>query len=416
MSDKARFFYGYIVVIASFFIMLVIVGLHSSFGVFFKPIIAELGWTRAITSGAFSLSVIVQGLISIVMGGLNDRFGPRVVTTICVLISALGYMLMSQIQTLWQFYLFYGILIGVGCSIFVPIVSTVSRWFVQRRSLMTGIVLAGIGVGTLILSPMTNQLISAYGWRTSCLLLGVMVMIVGVIAAQFLKRDPSKLGQVVYGEHHNVEAGLKLRTKAFSLKEAALTRQFWILFIAFIFYGFSVMAIQVHLVPYATDLGISATSAAVILATAGGMTIIGQIALGSTGDKIGNRQAFLIGIGLLLPAVVGLMLVRELWMIYLIAVIFGLGYGDCSTQESPLTAWLFGLKSHGLIYGFLSLGFSIGAAIGPVIFGYIFDMTGNYQFAFLTCATLSIITIILLIFLKPLIAESTFKTVNSKDP
>jgi MFS family permease len=168
------------------------------------------------------------------------------------------------------------------------------------------------------------------------------------------------------------------------------------------------------MVPYATDLGISATSAAVILAIAGGMTIIGQTALGSTGDKIGNRQAFLIGIGLFLPVVVGLMLARELWMFYLIAVIFGLGFGDCTTQESPLIAWLFGLKSHGLIYGFFTLGFSIGAAIGPVIFGYIFDMTGNYQFAFLTCATLSIIAIILLIFLKSTIAESTFKTVNSK--
>lgn len=414
MPDKARFFYGYIVVIISFLIMMVILGLHASFGIFFKPIIEELGWTRAVTSGAFSLSVIMHGLLGIVMGGLNDRFGPRVVMTLCGLLSALGYMLISQIQTVWHLYLFYGVMIGVGSSIFVPLLSTVARWFVQRRSMMTGIVFAGSGVGMLILPPVINQLISAYDWRVSFLILGVIIMIIVVLTAQFMKRDPSQVGQVAYGENNTGEEGLKLGTKAFSLKEAVRTRQFWMFFATLICYGFCFFSIQVHIAPYATDLGISAATAATILATIGGATIIGQTGLGSAGDKIGYRQAFLVGIILIALAVFTLMLARELWTFFLFAVFLGLAFGDCSTQESPIAAWLFGLASHGLILGFFGFGFTIGAAIGPVTFGYIFDVTGNYQFAFLVCVALSIVAIILTIFLKPTITQSTLKTINSK--
>ncbi len=166
-SPKAepRFFYGYIVVVAALFIMVAIYGVFYAFGIFFKPVLAELGWTRAMTSGAFSLAWIVQGLLAIGMGGLNDRLGPRLVMTLCGFILGLGFLLMSQISAVWQLYLFYGVIIGIGMAgSWVPLVSTVARWFVKRRNIMTGIVVTGMGIGTLIGAPAANWLISVYDW------------------------------------------------------------------------------------------------------------------------------------------------------------------------------------------------------------------------------------------------------------
>ena len=111
-TRKPRFFYGHIIIVAAFFIMMSMYGVYNTFGIFFNPVLTEFGWTRALTSGAFSLSWIVHGLLSIVMGGLNDRFGPRIVLTLCALLLGGGYLLMSQISAVWQLYFFYGIIIG----------------------------------------------------------------------------------------------------------------------------------------------------------------------------------------------------------------------------------------------------------------------------------------------------------------
>ncbi len=131
---ESKFFYGHIVVIAAFFVILAMHGLHYAFGVFFKPMLTEFGWTRAMTSGAFSLSQVVQGLLAIAMGALTDRFGPRVAMTLCGFLLGLGFLLTSQISALWQLYLFYGVIIGAGMGgAFVPLMTTVARWFVEKR-------------------------------------------------------------------------------------------------------------------------------------------------------------------------------------------------------------------------------------------------------------------------------------------
>lgn len=409
MSDKTRFNYGYIIAIISFFAMMLLLGLHAVFGIFFKPITGELGWTRTVTSGAFSFSQIMFGLLGIVIGGLNDKFGPRIVMTLCGFLAGLGYLLMSQVQTVWQMYLFYGVMIGVGSSIYVPLLSTVARWFVQKRGMMTGIVFAGAGVGMLILPLVINQLISAYNWRVTFLILGAIILVVIVVTAQFLKRDP---GQAVYREDNVPEEGLRSESGDFSLKEAARTRQFWMFLALLVCYGFCFFSLQVHIAPYATDIGISETTAATILATIGGATIIGQLGLGSAGDKLGFKRTFLIGMVLVALAIFTLMAGKEVWGFFIFAILLGLAFGDCSTMESPIAAWLFGLASHGVILGFFSFSFTVGAALGPLVFGYIFDVTGNYQLAFLTCATLAIVAIILTILVKRPITKAASKTTN----
>jgi len=386
--------------------MVVVFSVYYTFGIFFKPVLTEFGWTRAMTSGAFSLSWIVNGFLGIVMGGLNDRLGPRVVITLCSVILGLGYLLMSQIGAVWQLYLFYGVIIGAGLSgFFVPLASTVARWFFKRRNTMTGILVAGLGLAGLIGPPVANWLISTYDWRVSYIILGSIVLVVAALAAQFLKRDPAQMGQVPYGQNEGVEQELKAGTEGFSLREAVYTRQFWLVAAMFLCYGFCLLTTTVHLAAHVTDLGISTASAATILATIGGLSIIGKVVLGRAADRIGNRQVFIICFILMSASFFWLIPAREVWMLYLFAAVFGLAYGGCVASQSPLIAVLFGLRSHGLILGVTTLGFTSGAALGPFLSGYIFDITGSYQLAFIVSAALSIVGLVLTAFLTPLRGE-----------
>lgn len=167
-NTEPRFFHGYIVVAAALLIVLLHYGTRSSFGVFFKPMLNEFEWTRALTAGAFTVSMLMQGVGAIIMGRLNDKLGPRFVMTLCGFLLGLGYLLMSLIIGGWQLYLFYGVIIGIGMGgSFVALLSTVARWFVKRRGMMTGIVIAGMGIGTFIVTPVSNWLISIYDWRVS---------------------------------------------------------------------------------------------------------------------------------------------------------------------------------------------------------------------------------------------------------
>ena len=386
--------------------MMAAYGTRSAFGVFFKPMLTEFGWTRALISGSLSLSMIIQGPLAIIMGGLNDRLGPRIVLTLAGFLAGLGYLLMSQIGAAWQLYLFHGVIVGIGMSgILVPMLSTVARWFVARRNVMSGIVMAGIGVGTLVASPVANWLISVYEWRVSYIIMGSIVLIVTVLAAQFLKRDPTSMGQLPYGGNEASQQVFKARPDGFSLREAAYTRQLWVVFAIFVCLGFIQFSIMLHIVPHITDLGISSASAASILAAIGGMSVAGNVVLGGAGDRIGNRQVCIIGFVLMLVSLFSLVVVTEVWMFYLFAVVFGFGNGGCNTSESPLVAKLFGLNSHGSILGIVSLGFTIGAAIGPFLTGYIFDVSGSYQTAFLVCGAIGIVGLVLAALLAPLKAE-----------
>ena len=401
---RSRFFHSYVVVGAAFLIVATIHGTYSSFGVFFESLLNDFNWTRATISGALSLSWIMQGVLSIVMGRLTDRFGPRVVLTICGFLIGLGYLLMSQVGTVWQLYLFHGLIIGSGMGgSWVPIVSTVARWFVKRRNLITGIVLTGVSVGVLVAPPVASRLISAYDWPRSYIILGSIALVAVILVAQLLRRDPTQAKQRPYGESEGPKQEFVPETRPFSLREAIHTRQFWLASGMFLCFGFSVYMIAAHIVLHAIGLGISSISAANVLATLGGLSIAGRIVLGSAADRFGNRQVFIIGFVLMAAALFWLVPAKEVWGLYLFAGVFGFAFGGCATSESPLVAGLFGLSSHGLILGVMSLlGFTFGAAIGPFVAGHIFDMTSSYQLAFIVAGAVSVVGLMLTVLLSPI--------------
>ena len=404
-GKKPRFFYGYVVVLISFFIMLLMFGTFYTFGVFFKPLSTQFDWTRATTSGAYSLAMFLSGLLAIVMGRLTDRFGSRTVMTLCGFFLGLGYLLMSQVSAVWQLYLFYGVVIGVGMSgAFVPLLSTVARWFDKRRGIMTGFVVAGIGTGTLIIPPLASWLISSYGWSTAYIVIGAIALVFIILAAQFLRLDPRRMGLLPDGKNEEA-GGLNLPARGFSLREAIGSRQLWILFAILFCFGFCLITIMAHVANHATDMEISAAIAAGILAVIGGLSILGRIVTGSIIDRVGNKPPLVINLFLMSGALFWLVVARELWMLYLFAVIFGFAYGGLAAMESPIVAGLFGLSSHGVILGVTAFGFTVGGAVGPILAGRIFDIFGGYQIAFLICAVVGILGIILAWQLRPPVSK-----------
>jgi len=402
---KERIFYGYIVVALAFLVNLVIGGTLYTFSVFFNPLASEFGWTRAATSGAFSLYMILHGFLYIITGKLSDRFGIRIIVSGCGLFMGLGYLLMSQTSTLWHLYLFYGVIIAIGMSGgYVPLTSAVTRWFAnnKKRGLMIGVAVAGTGVGTMIIPPVANWLILSYGWSTSYVVIGVMVLVLIMSAAQFLKRAPDQMQQIPHDRSAIHEESSNLEARALSLQEAIRTRQFWLLCVAYFGFGLFLQATMVHIVLHAIGLGISASMAANIFIAIGGLSVVGRIALGSISDRIGNRLVIIVCFALMIAAFAWLLVAKEIWMLFLFAAVFGFAYGGLVATQSPLVADLFGMSSHGVILGVVVFIITLGAAVGPVMAGGIFDITGGYNPAFMVCCGFSLVGVILALLLRPI--------------
>jgi len=211
-------------------------GTRISFGVFFKFLEEDFGWTRATTSGVFSLVNLLSFVFAIIGGWLLDRYGPRIVFTAMGTATTLSLLLTSQARTLAHFYLSYSLLLSMGTGAnFVVITSTVSRWFAKRRGLAIGIATSGVGIGTIIMTPVATHLISSYGWRTSYLIMALIAFLVIIPSAQLLlRRAPSETADLPEDERAELtgpgseEEPRPVAPKALSLLEATRTRNLWL--------------------------------------------------------------------------------------------------------------------------------------------------------------------------------------------
>jgi MFS family permease len=402
LKKKPNLFYGYEIVAFCYVTAIVVWGTFNSFGVFFDSLLNEFHWTRAATSGAFSLCTVISGLAAIPFGRITDRFGPRLVMTVCSLVLGAGYILMALINSIWQFYLIYGIIIGVGTSGFwVPVLSTVSRWFSRKRGLMVAIVLTGSGAGTIVFPPFANWLISQYQWRLSIAIIGIISLVTGTVLSQFMKRDPSQTAEFPDGVPAVKEDPARGTNLGYSIQEAARTPQFWMAGAIFFCCGFCAYTIFVHIIPQALLLGVSSTAAAGIVAVIGGVAILGGLGTGIMADRTGVKKSTVVFLVLAVLALIWLNISRDFWQLYLFAAVFGLAYGSIGVSETILSVWLFGLRDNALILSVIDFGLTIGAAVGPLIAGYIFDITGSYQIAFFLTAFICFSGLVLSLFIKP---------------
>lgn len=403
---RPALFYGYTIILASFFIQAFVWGTSNSFGVFFAPLINEFSWSRSTISGAASLCFLVHGLSSMLMGNLNDRFGPRIIMSACGIFLGLGFWLTAKVNSAWQLYLFYGLIVGIGLGgIDVIPLSTVTRWFKKKRGLMSGIIKVGTGVGMVIMPFFITWLLKAYGFRTSFTILAVIILLSVIFLAQFLVRDPIRKAQFIDNENIHTSENLKKIETGLTFREAIRTRQLWTICAIYFIILFCVYTILIHVVQHAIDLGIPAAVAAGVLSTIGGVSIAGRFLIGGAGDRIGEKAGLLICLLFLLTALSWLQIAGTLWMFYLFATIYGFAHGGFFSLVSPLIARQFGTRTHGLLFGIVIFSSTIGGATGPFMAGYIFDVTHSYKTVFLILAILCIIAIFLTASLKPLLRD-----------
>jgi OFA family oxalate/formate antiporter-like MFS transporter len=402
-KPPSRFFYGYIVVAAAAVIMTVAWGTNRSFGVFLEAVLREFGWTRAAVSASFTINVVITGILAIYIGRLTDRFGPRAVVAGCGLFLGMAYLLTSRVQSLTEFYLFYGILGGVGMSgMLVPMMTLVIRWFVKRRALMSGILVAGPGFGIIVFPLIASYLIAVAGWRAAYFILGIIVLAIILGTAYFLRREPGELGLLPYGAGDGT--GERSTSGIFGLNfgEAFRTRQFWMMNLVSFCDHLLVNTMVVHIVIHARDLGIPATQGATVLSLAAGVSIPGRILIGGFADRVGIRVTFLICLGNAVVAFLILLFAGGLTSLYFFSVFLGISLWSTGGLLSPFMAEVFGSKAHATLYAFSIFAGSLGSAVGPVTAGYFFDITGSYRIAFLFCLAVSCASFIAVFLIRPL--------------
>lgn len=383
-------------------------GLMYSYGVFFKHLIADFGWSRAATSGVYSLFTISHGSFAIGMGWLADRFGPAKVLASCVFIAGLGLALTSQVNALWHIYITYGLIFGIGESAgFVVTTATTARWFIKRRGLALGIVASGAGLGILVIAPAAERLIAAFGWSTAYLVLAAATWAIMIPSALMLRRDPAGKGLRPYGSDEAImalDSGVQKAAAGvetgIAMKAAALYKPLWMLFTIYFLFNFCLQMVMVHLVNFATDIGIASLMAATFISIIGIGSFVGRLLMGTASDRIGANNALLICCTILMLTLVFLMFTRELWMFYLFALVFGFAYGGEVPQMPVLVGRFFGLRAVAALVGVIVFGATIGGALGAWVGGQVFDVTQSYQLAFTIAVITSFIAVMLTLVLK----------------
>ncbi|MCH9671789.1 MAG: MFS transporter [Gammaproteobacteria bacterium] len=382
-APAGPYFYGYNIIAASCILQMMYLGTLFSYGVLFPELEAEFGWSRATISGASSLSFLLMGGLAIFMGRINDVLGPRILLAVTGALFGLGYLMMFRMQSVWELYLYFGLLIGIGMGAHdVGTLSTAARWFSTRRGVMSGVVKAGAGVGQLTVPLIAAALVSAFDWRTTCIIIGGTVMVGTVIAAQVMRRDPAVMGLKPYGADQ-ISSALGANHGA-TLREALRTRTFWLLCLAKFADLFCLFTVIVHIVPYSIDKGLPASTAAQVLATIGGVSIVGRLAIGAAYDRFGAKRSLMFCFALLFASLVLLQLIGDrTWTLFLFGSIYGIAHGGFFTVASPSVAEYFGTKAHGAILGAVFLSGSVGGTFGPLLAGGLFDKTGSYGVSFL---------------------------------
>ncbi|MFH1088136.1 MAG: MFS transporter, partial [Chloroflexota bacterium] len=298
------------------------------------------------------------------------------------------YLLMSLIAELWQFYVCYGLIVGIAISFaLVPLTSTVSRWFTARRGLALGIAVTGIGLGTVVMAPIAQALISGFGWRQSYVILSLLVLAIVVPLSLTLFPNPATKGLRPYGDRQDPAAAT---TTAFAHQPASLdvrqairTGTFWRLVVIFVMFVLCHQIVIVHIVPHATDLGMSPLQASAILSLIGLWATAAKVTFGLASDKIGCKRTLLMILAIMAASMILLATVKQQWSFYLFAVLFGFGYGGYSALYPATVGEYFGTKHYGSVFGTMLAFSGLSGSTGPLLAGYVYDVTGKYDLAFL---------------------------------
>ncbi len=402
----------YSVVVACFLTVMAGALAFVSYGIFFTPISTQFGWTHTETSGAFSLMMTVGGVLGIFAGRLGDKFGQRLVIVVCGVFESASYLLLSQLTALWQLYVFYGILTGIGLASVAPLTTLLTRYYGGKRGLMTGIALAGAGVGGTTAPPVALFFISNYGWQAAFLVMGGIILFITIIIALLMYRTKKLIPMAA--QKGNIPEIAVSPAAGMNIKKALRTGNFWIFGFIVFFSGMIQQSVSVHLVPAASDLGLTIAMATAVLSVVNLSNMCASLTMGIVMDRLGSLATLAISLACSAAGMFFLLGVHQTGSFYLFGALFGLGWGIVSLSRPIIVADLFGLRSHGEITGAIVLFYSIGGMLGPTLAGYIYDLNLNYQFAFILVGGISLLNLVLILPLRYLSRTNRFSSTSSR--
>jgi len=413
-NPRKKLFYGWVITGVVFLNLAMSYGAQYSFGVFFPSLIQEFGWNRQSLAGAFSLYAFLYSILGIILGRWTDRFGPRIVLAFGSICLGAGIGLISQVKVPWHLYVVYGLLASWGMSAaYMTANPTIVKWFIEKRGLALGLAQSGLGIGIILIPPVSGWMVTAFGWRHACIILGGAVGIVLFATSFLLVGYPEKMGLHPDGQESKAPGNLPgsshpkaayqqvLQEVNWSAAEAFHTRSFWVLTALFFCTWLFVFFPLVHLVIFALDVGLSREAALMALSVLGGASALGRLTMGFISDRIGRKPALMMNLGLQIFSWSWIMATRSSWMLVFFAAAFGFSYGGISAVFPAIVGDYFGRLKAGSIIGAIFALAGMAAAIGPLVGGYIFDLTHKYQLAFLMGALTNLLSLTLLFLSHP---------------
>jgi sugar phosphate permease len=397
MQQATRLHYAWVVAALTFVVLLVAAGVRTAPAMFIQPLEIEFGWSRASISLAVALSLIAFGLGGPFGGTLIDRWGPRWVMVGGLLLIALGLFPLLYMTSLWQLHVYWGLIAGIGTGMVATVLgaTVANRWFKQHRGLMVGLFAAAASAGQLVFLPSLIKLMEAQGWRSGIMLMGVVMLIVLVPTAIWMRDSPAAMGLRAVGDNGSdaPQAGAAaLPEQKTPLREALRTRDFWLLATSFFVCGYTSNGlVGTHLVPHALQCGFSADTAASAFALMGMMNVVGTLGSGWLSDRYDNRVLLAIYYGFRAVAIAFLPFISETIGLLAFAVLYGLDWIATVPPTVNLTARAYGRASVGTIFGWIFCAHMVGAALAAYLGGVFHDIFGNYTLIFLSAAALGFI-------------------------
>jgi MFS family permease len=391
------------------------------FPALFKPIASELGFSRAVTSIAASIGRFEGAFEAPIGGWITDKFGAKWIVLAGVFLLGLGLVLMNYVNSLWMFYLVWGVIVSTGgnFAFAVPMETAIANWFVKKRGRAISFKWVLSGLSGVAVLPFVAWLIVNQGWRMTCVIGGLGMWIIGIpLVIIFLKQhrpeyygllpDGTTAEEATSDKKQMIERGVKYAAEAeeveFTLRQTLRTPSFWLLVVASSISGLAMPAFNVHSIPFLTDIGIPTTTAATILATMVAASIPVRFIGGMLADRVQKRYLrFLLAGAHLIQAIgfASFLIYRTTAMVYVWFILYGFGNGAGVGIRSPLRARYFGRKSFGSVFGATSLLMLPVGIIGPIYLGWVYDNTGSYITAFTLIAALCVFASIVMLFAVP---------------
>lgn len=349
----------------------------AAYGVFLPVLADHFGWSRGAISAALSVNLLVGGVAGFGVGALADRRGPRLLLVVTVILAGTAFALVSVVTALWQLYLLIGLLGGIGMSSFYLLsTATVTHWFDERRGLALALVLVGFNLGYISGGPLAAWLITHMGWRTAYCVLGGGCGLLSFCAAITVRLPrPTERRDLLRAAPGPVGAGVTLR------QSLADPRQ-WGLNLSWLLLGGLALMISVHAVPFARDRGVSLADASLALTAYGIGSVAGRLTAGFISDRVGTRLTINTAYVFETVALLALLWFPSRAALLASLVLFGAGFAASDTMVAKVIPEVFGVRAIGAIMGILTLGWRLGAAIGPAAAGFLYDVTGSYTIPF----------------------------------